>query len=404
MEEIYKKFLNIINTDITLNKNSKLLMSIFAIIFSNVPLYIYLFNIDIIESDTLILFIVKSYPFSFFYLFCFTILFHTDVLKIRVIVMTFLSFLLISLLLFSFHFIFNYVTMPPYDSEDFYVIINNLVFIPFIFFIIMMISYINFNLKDTRNISEFFTMVGETLSWLFIINTASSVLISIAYFSIFIVGASLASLLYSYDEAGFIFAKITISLIIFLYSLALFISYFLYKKTKSIISIYLSRMIMIFSLIIIFILFIFLLSAEFRPYTNTASFVIYNIIFSLIMMNLLFTRLDKKATILTKIIYCLAVISISLLDLIVFSSVLYRIMMYGFSMSKFILLVNCILFLAHLIYIAINIIKTFKISFEECIVMKDICIDNTKHMIFIYVYLVWFLIICFILPFFFAGV
>ena len=404
MEEIYKKFLNIINTDITLNKNSKLLMSIFAIIFSNVPLYIYLFNIDIIESDTLILFIVKSYPFSFFYLFCFTILFHTDVLKIRVIVMTFLSFLLISLLLFSFHFIFNYVTMPPYDSEDFYVIINNLVFIPFIFFIIMMISYINFNLKDTRNISEFFTMVGETLSWLFIINTASSVLISIAYFSIFIVGASLASLLYSYDEAGFIFAKITISLIIFLYSLALFISYFLYKKTKSIISIYLSRMIMIFSLIIIFILFIFLLSAEFRPYTNTASFVIYNIIFSLIMMNLLFTRLDKKATILTKIIYCLAVISISLLDLIVFSSVLYRIIMYGFSMSKFILLVNCILFLAHLIYIAINIIKTFKISFEECIVMKDICIDNTKHMIFIYVYLVWFLIICFILPFFFAGV
>ena len=404
MEEIYKKFLNIINTDITLNKNSKLLMSIFAIIFSNVPLYIYLFNIDIIESDTLILFIVKSYPFSFFYLFCFTILFHTDVLKIRVIVMTFLSFLLISLLLFSFHFIFNYVTMPPYDSEDFYVIINNLVFIPFIFFIIMMISYINFNLKDTRNISEFFTMVGETLSWLFIINTASSVLISIAYFSIFIVGASLASLLYSYDEAGFIFAKITISLIIFLYSLALFISYFLYKKTKSIISIYLSRMIMIFSLIIIFILFIFLLSAEFRPYTNTASFVIYNIIFSLIMMNLLFTRLDKKATILTKIIYCLAVISISLLDLIVFSSVLYRIVMYGFSMSKFILLVNCILFLAHLIYIAINIIKTFKISFEECIVMKDICIDNTKHMIFIYVYLVWFLIICFILPFFFAGV
>ena len=404
MEEIYKKFLNIINTDITLNKNSKLLVSIFAIIFSNVPLYIYLFNIDIIESDTLILFIVKSYPFSFFYLFCFTILFHTDVLKIRVIVMTFLSFLLISLLLFSFHFIFNYVTMPPYDSEDFYVIINNLVFIPFIFFIIMMISYINFNLKDTRNISEFFTMVGETLSWLFIINTASSVLISIAYFSIFIVGASLASLLYSYDEAGFIFAKITISLIIFLYSLALFISYFLYKKTKSIISIYLSRMIMIFSLIIIFILFIFLLSAEFRPYTNTASFVIYNIIFSLIMMNLLFTRLDKKATILTKIIYCLAVISISLLDLIVFSSVLYRIVMYGFSMSKFILLVNCILFLAHLIYIAINIIKTFKISFEECIVMKDICIDNTKHMIFIYVYLVWFLIICFILPFFFAGV
>ena len=404
MEEIYKKFLNIINTDITLNKNSKLLVSIFAIIFSNVPLYIYLFNIDIIESDTLILFIVKSYPFSFFYLFCFTILFHTDVLKIRVIVMTFLSFLLISLLLFSFHFIFNYVTMPPYDSEDFYVIINNLVFIPFIFFIIMMISYINFNLKDTRNISEFFTMVGETLSWLFIINTASSVLISIAYFSIFIVGASLASLLYSYDEAGFIFAKITISLIIFLYSLALFISYFLYKKTKSIISIYLSRMIMIFSLIIIFILFIFLLSAEFRPYTNTASFVIYNIIFSLIMMNLLFTRLDKKATILTKIIYCLAVISISLLDLIVFSSVLYRIIMYGFSMSKFILLVNCILFLAHLIYIAINIIKTFKISFEECIVMKDICIDNTKHMIFIYVYLVWFLIICFILPFFFAGV
>ena len=404
MEEIYKKFLNIINTDITLNKNSKLLMSIFAIIFSNVPLYIYLFNIDIIESDTLILFIVKSYPFSFFYLFCFTILFHTDVLKIRVIVMTFLSFLLISLLLFSFHFIFNYVTMPPYDSEDFYVIINNLVFIPFIFFIIMMISYINFNLKDTRNISEFFTMVGETLSWLFIINTASSVLISIAYFSIFIVGASLASLLYSYDEAGFIFAKITISLIIFLYSLALFISYFLYKKTKSIISIYLSRMIMIFSLIIIFILFIFLLSAEFRPYTNTASFVIYNIIFSLIMMNLLFTRLDKKATILTKIIYCLAVISISLLDLIVFSSVLYRIIMYGFSMSKFILLVNCILFLAHLIYIAINIIKTFKISLEECIVMKDICIDNTKHMIFIYVYLVWFLIICFILPFFFAGV
>ncbi|WP_242005013.1 hypothetical protein [Brachyspira pilosicoli] len=317
--------------------------------------------------------------------------------------MTFLSFLLISLLLFSFHFIFNYITMPPYDSEDFYVIINNLIFIPFIFFIIMMISYINFDLKDTNKISEFFTMIGETLSWLFIINTASSVLISIAYFSIFIVGASLASLVYSYDEVGFIFAKIAISLIIFLYSLALFISYFLYKKTKSIISIYLSRMIMIFSLIVIFILFILLLSAEFRPYTNTVSFVGYNIILSIMMINLLFTRLDKKATILTKIIYCLAVISISLLDLIVFSSVLYRIVTYGFSMSKLILLVNCILFLSHLIYIAINVVKTFIKSFEECIVMKDICIDNSKHMIFIYIYLVWFMIICFILPFFFVS-
>ena len=66
------------------------------------------------------------------------------------------------------------------------------------------------------------------------------------------------ALVYSYDEVGFIFAKIAISLIIFLYSLALFISYFLYKKTKSIISIYLSRMIMIFSLIVIFILFIYI--------------------------------------------------------------------------------------------------------------------------------------------------
>ncbi|MEI0530522.1 hypothetical protein R4I97_03070 [Brachyspira pilosicoli] len=400
---MYKKILNIINTDITLNKNLKILLSIFAILFSNVPLYIYLFSIDIIESETLLLFIIKGYPFLFFYLFCFSILFHTDVLRIKIILMSFLSFLLISLLLFSFHFIFNYVAMPPYDSEDFYIIINNLVFVPFIFFIIMIISYINFNLKDTQNIAEFFTMVGETLSWLFIINTASSVLISIAYFSIFIVGASLASLIYSYDEAGFIFAKIAISLIIFLYSLSLFVSYFLYKKTKSIISIYLSRMIMIFSLIIIFIFFILLLSAELRPYTNTVSFVVYNIALSLMMINLFFTRLDKKATILTKIIYCLSVISISLLDLIVFSSVLYRIIAYGFSMSKFILLINCILFLAHLIYIAINVVKTFKISFEECIVMKDICIDNTKNMIFIYVYLVWFLIICFVLPFFFAN-
>ena len=384
METMYKKILNIINTDITLNKNLKILLSIFAILFSNVPLYIYLFSIDIIEANTLILFVVKSYPFSFFYLFCFTIFFHTDVLKIKVIVMTFLSFLLVSLLLFSFHFMFNYVTMPPYDSEDFYVIINNLVFVPCIFFIIMIISYINFDLKDTKNISEFFTVVGETFSWLFIINTASSVLVSIAYFSIFIVGASLASLLYSYDEAGFILAKI-------------------YKKTKSIISIYLSRMIMIFSLIVIFILFIALLSAEFRPYGNTSSFVVYNIALSLMMINILFTRLDKKATILTKIIYCLVVISISLLDLIVFSSVIYRIINYGFSMSKLILLINCILFLAHLIYIAINVVKTFKTSFEECIVMKDICIDNTKHMIFVYIYLVWFLIICFILPFFFAS-
>ena len=152
METMYKKILNIINTDITLNKNLKILLSIFAILFSNVPLYIYLFSIDIIEANTLILFVVKSYPFSFFYLFCFTIFFHTDVLKIKVIVMTFLSFLLVSLLLFSFHFMFNYVTMPPYDSEDFYVIINNLVFVPCIFFIIMIISYINFDLKDTKKL------------------------------------------------------------------------------------------------------------------------------------------------------------------------------------------------------------------------------------------------------------
>ena len=79
METMYNKFLNIINTDITLNKNLKLLLSIFAILFSNVPLYIYLFSINIIEANTLILFVVKSYPFSFFYLFCFTIFFHTDV-------------------------------------------------------------------------------------------------------------------------------------------------------------------------------------------------------------------------------------------------------------------------------------------------------------------------------------
>lgn len=59
-------------------------------------------------------------------------------------------------------------------------------------------------------------------------------------------------------------------------------------------------MIMIFSLIVIFILFIALLSAEFRPYGNTSGFVVYNIALSLMMINILFTRLDKKATILTK--------------------------------------------------------------------------------------------------------
>ena len=133
---------------------------------------------------------------------------------------------------------------------------------------------------------------------------------------------------------------------------------------KTNISIYLSRILMPFSLLFIFVLLLLLLMPDIRPYDNRVTFVLYNIMLAVIVLNLFFVRPDYKSSIFTKAVYIVLPIIAIIFDILVLTSSLYRLIEYGITPNKIVLvgtgfvgmsmaysLLNQVSFLQRVIYI-----------------------------------------------------
>ncbi|ASJ20704.1 hypothetical protein BHAMNSH16_03175 [Brachyspira hampsonii] len=389
------------NNNLTVKNNIKKFnyLKILIPAISTIPICIYILTLKNIDRGYIFPIFLNIHFFISLYLFCFTVIFHINNLNKKLIFITFLSFLFISLIAIFSNISFNYVYMPPANTPDFQILINRLIFFNIIFFVIMMLSYNSFNVTNTDSISDFFTLFADTFIWFLIINTGSSTILSILFSLLFIVGFSIMELFSASTGIGFTIAKLVICSIIFLYGFIPFISYYIYNNTKSVISIYLSRFFLVINLFSIFIMMFFMLPYEARPYNNRFVYVLYNIILSLTIINLMFARMDKKSNIFIKAMYLIVPIFALLFDILTITATIYRIVNYGLTPNKLTLLILNILFLIHLILISLNTIKSFINSFQnrEYNNTLNIIIDN-KHLMFIYVYLVFSVFVCFVMP------
>ena len=383
-------------------KNDKLinvLKHLLIAILSTVPICIYIFTLKNIDKNYMLPIFLNIHLFISFYLFCFSILFHINNLNKKVILMTFLSFLLIDLIVIFANIYFNYIYMPPSNSIDFQVLLNRSIFLNIIFFIILMLSYNSFNALNTDLISNFLTLFGDTFLWFLIINTASSTIFSILLYALFIVGFSIVALFSASTEIGFLIAKFVICVFIFIYGFIPFLSYYLSNKTKSIISIYVSRVLLVIDLFAIFIMMFLMLPYESRPYNNKIVYIIYNMLLAFIMFNLIFSRMDKKSNIFIKAIYLVVPLFAIIFDILTLTATIYRIVNFGLTPNKLVLIILNITFLAHLIFISINTIISFINSFRNRVDNSTFnIVINNKSAVFIYAYLLISFVICFIIP------
>lgn len=381
------------------NKYLKILKYLLINIISTIPICIYIFSLKNIDKNYVFPIFLNYHFFIGFYLFCFTIIFHLENFNKRVVFITFLSFLLVSLISVFSNMSFNYIYMPPYNTPDFQILLNRNVFLFIIYFIILMLSYNNFNVSNTDSISNFFTVFGDTFIWFFIINTASSTILTILTYSVFIIGFSVAALFSASTEIGFIIAKLIICLFIFIYGFIPFLSYYIYIKTKSVISIYISRFFLVINLFAIFIMMFFMLPYELRPYNNRAIYIIYNIVLSFSVINLMFVRMDIKSNIFIKAMYLVTIFFSFIFNILTITASIYRAVNFSITPNKLVLLILNIIFLAHLVFIAINTVVSFINSFtnREDNNTANITLNN-RSILFVYVYMVFAIIVCFIIP------
>ena len=382
-----------------INKYINILKYLLINVVSTIPICIYIITLNNIDRSYIFPIFLNSHIFVSFYLFCFSVIFHINNFDKKVILMTFLSFLLVSLIAVFSNIYFNYVYMPPTNTPDFQILLNRAIFFNIIFFIILMLSYNSFNAVNTDKISDFFTVFGDTFLWFLIINTASSTILSILIYAFLIVGFSIVALFSASTEIGFLIAKFVICAFIFIYGFIPFLSYYIYIKTKSVISIYVSRALLVFNLFAMFIMMFFFFPYESRPYNNRIVYMIYNILLSFIIMGLMFTRMDKKSNIFIKAMYLITPIFSAIFALLTITASIYRIANFGITPNKLVLIILNIIFLIHLIFISINSIISFMNSFRNRLDNStlNIVISN-KPLLFIYVYLLFSLFVCFVIP------
>ena len=264
-----------------------------------------------------------------------------------------------------------------------------------IFFILTCLSYNKFIINDIKNINKFFTLTGNTIIFSLII-----------YFILFIIWIlypllfSIMIKIFDFELNGnlemFLFFKIPIIIFIFLCGVAPFISYILFstfKKLKNI-SIYFARGIILIFLFLEFTALLGLFSPLLRPYENKFVFIIYNILLALIAATLFFISPNYKAGVFAKAIYLITPIFSSLFNLVVLSATIFRIIEYGITATKIILLLTNFASLLHLIIISVYNIKSIIKSLKS----EEIEIGDDKTVFYIYVYGVLAFVVCFIIP------
>ncbi|TVL38526.1 hypothetical protein A9X84_06060 [Brachyspira hyodysenteriae] len=346
------------------------------------------------------IFFIDIFYFYIFYFFCFSLIFYINKnFNLKNILITFLSVIFILIVDLSTSFFIRNVAI---DNYDFFLQISIIkyIFSVIIFFIIIALSYNGFQVLNSKTISEFFTFSADiSIFAVLIAGIVSTVFGIFAAIVIFLIQDIISSL----DEK--IIFKLILLSISFLSSIFPFLVYIVYKNMKTNISIYLSRILMPFSLLFIFILLILLLMPDIRPYDNRASFILYNIMLAIIVLNMFFIRIDYKSSIFTKAVYLILPIIAIIFDILVLTSSLYRLIEYGISPNKITLIGTNLVMLGNLIFITFFNIKSILIIFkksDDIPNIKEITIGDTKSVFYIYLYGIWAFIACFIIPVLFS--
>ncbi|MBW5395926.1 hypothetical protein, partial [Brachyspira hampsonii] len=233
--------------------------------------------------------------FHLFYFFSLSLIFYINKnFNLKNILITFLSVVFILIVDLSTNF---FIQSAAIDNNDFFVQISIIkyIFNNIIFFIILALSYNGFQVLNSKSISEFFTFSAD-------ISIFAGLIAGIVS-TVFGIFAAIVLFLMK-DIIGSIDDEVIIKLIVlsgsFFTSLFPFLVYTVYRNIKTNISIYLSRILMPFSLLFIFILLILLLMPDISPYDNRVSFILYNIMLAVIVLNMFFIRIDYKSSIFTK--------------------------------------------------------------------------------------------------------
>lgn len=345
------------------------------------------------------IFFIDSFYFYIFYFLCFSLIFNINSkFNLRNIAIIFLSFLFVSIINLSTIFFSAIGTIENIKvySQFYYI---KYIFSVIIFFIIIALSYNGFQVLNSKTISEFFTFSADISIFAALITGVVSTVFGIF---IAIVLYLIQDIIQSLDEKVII--KLILLSISFLSSIFPFLVYIVYKKMKTNISIYLSRILMPFSLLFIFILLILLLMPDIRPYDNRVTFILYNIMLAVIVLNMFFVRVDYKSSIFTKALYIVLPIVAILFDILVLTSSLYRLAEYGITPNKITLVGTNLVMLGNLVFITFfnikSILNIFKNN-EDIKDIKNITIGDSKSVFYIYVYAAWAFIVCFIMPLFY---
>ena len=343
---------------------------------------------------------INSFPFQIFYFFCYSTIFNLYPLNKKIILLSFLSFLLIFLIWHSLSYIipigFLYLTNEKLNIPIVQRLIITNIFYLVIFFILACLSYNKFVINDIKNINKFFTLAGNTIIFSLIIYFILFI-ISILYIVLLAIINDISDFELDRDLQIFLFFKIPIIIFVFICGIIPFISFILFSSFKKLknISIYFVRGIILIFLFLEFIALLGLFSPLLRPYQNKLIFIIYNILLVLTAATLFFISPNYKAGVFTKAVYLVTPIFSALFNLVVLSATIFRIIEYEATATKIILLLTNIVILVHLIIISVCNIKSIIKSLNSEATFN---IGNDKTVLYIYVYGILALAVCFIIP------
>ena len=393
----------------TLNneKTKKIIYFLSVLILSAVAIIPYLVFIGIIFTfepdykgeEFIPTIFINSFAFQIFYFFCYSTIFNLYPLNKKVILLSFLSFLLISLIWHSLNYLipigFLYSTNEELNIPFFQMNVITNIFSFVIFFILTCLSYNKFIINDIKNINKFFTLTGNTIIFSLIIYFIL-IIIWILYTLLFSIMIKIFDFELNANLEMFLFFKIPIMIFIFLCGVAPFISYILFSTFKKLenISIYFARGIILIFLFLEFTALLGLFSPLLRPYENKFIFIIYNILIALIAATLFFISPNYKAGVFVKAIYLITPIFSALFNLVVLSATIFRIIEYKITATKIILLLTNFSILLHLIIISVCNIKSIIKSLKS----EEIGIGYDKTVFYMYVYGTLAFVVCFIIP------
>ncbi|MEI0550611.1 hypothetical protein R4K89_09895 [Brachyspira intermedia] len=385
-----------------INSNSKKIMY-FILVFvlmliSSIPanVYILLFDTTYDLEKLIYNMIFNSFYFQVFYFFCYSFLFsinsNFENVNKRTILITFLSFLLLFLL--------SIFTSAPLkdsipDMLNFFmsnIMINKSILSSIMFFIIILLADNNFNIKN--NTYNSFTKLGDII----VFSTIAAIIafvfwVFIAFlYNKFIFRTNIASDFESLIE------KLLFMSIVFVLSIIPFILFFVQKRFKTVLSIYISRGLLFLYSFLIFALFFALLYEPIRPFDNTKSFIIYNALLILSVLTLYFIRADYKSGVITKAMYIIFPILALLFNILVLGASIYRVIISENKINEISIAVLNAIIVVNLIYIIIQNIKSIIKIFKNNININEAVIGNNKIYGFIYIYGIYSFIFSFIAP------